>query len=367
MRTILTLALMSLFLQTVAPVGAQAADPCEGIAPTRLDNQLFAVNVEDRPISIREEPRFSSTVVQVVPPGEVMRLQYRNTCADTSRWEFVAYAGNTGWVNEANAWHYTLAPYTLPEPVIVSEVMDGQTHVLTVPLSFTVPADFANVVTMQPRIGTLDREAMRAFPNYTQYVLSQQTDGAEAVIVGTIDVYPTLEWARYSTGIENEFRRLRGLMDRHAPLPLADFETGALLDVPDLPSGGAAQIFSAAQSYVNLQNGPGLRFLTYYAQVTGEIPTTLSYRFEGLEYGGALFVSAEFPVDVPAEALPAFDHEAYITSGDDDGPINAYYRAYLDEVRAGLDTLDAGAVRPNLNVLDSIFVSMSVTAPEVEA
>ena len=367
MRVILTLALMSIFLQTVAPVGAQETDPCEGLAPTRLDNQSFAVNADDLPSTIRVEPRFSSTVVASVPPGEVMRLQYRNVCANGSRWEFVAYDGETGWVDEANAWHYSLEPYVLPEPVVVSEGMDGQTRVMTVPLNFTVPADFANVVTMQPRIGTNDRQAMRAFPNYTQYVLSRHAEGAEPVVVGTIDVYPAPSWARYGTHIENEMRRLRGYMDYHLPLPLAESETGERLAVPDLPAGGAAQVFSAAQRYVNMQNGPGFRFLAHYAQATGEIPNTLTYRFEGIQYDGDLFVSAAFPVAIPAETLPFFDPQAHSAAGDSEGPINDYYRAYLDDVIASINALDDDEVTPDLSILDSIFVSMSTTSPEPEA
>ena len=360
MRVILTLALLSILLQTVAPVGAQEADPCDGLAPTRLDNQSFAVNADDLPSYIRVEPRHSSTVVTSVPPGEIMRLQYRNVCANGFRWEFVAYDGEVGWMDEANAWHYSLEPYTLPEPVVVSEVMDGQTRVLTAPLSLTVPADFANVVTMQPRIGTNDREAMHAFPNYTQYVLSHQAEGAEPVVVGTIDVYPVLSWVRYGSAIENEFRRLRGYMDYQAPLPLVDVETGERLAVPDLPYRGTAQSFSAAQRYVNMQNGPGFRFLTYDAQAANAIPTTLTYRFEGLHYDGALFVSAAFPVQLPADTLPSFADDA-------DGPTNASDRAPLDEVIAVIDALPDADITPDLTILDSIFVSMAATAPEPES
>lgn len=56
MRLILTLALLSILLQTVAPVGAQAAGSCEGLAPTRLENLAYAVNAGDLPTALREEP-----------------------------------------------------------------------------------------------------------------------------------------------------------------------------------------------------------------------------------------------------------------------------------------------------------------------
>jgi hypothetical protein len=53
MRTLITIALLSIFLQTVAPVGAQEDAACEGLLPSRLLDGDFSVSAGEWSVPMR--------------------------------------------------------------------------------------------------------------------------------------------------------------------------------------------------------------------------------------------------------------------------------------------------------------------------
>lgn len=359
-QTLLALCL----LQAVTPLAAQD-DACVGLLPSRIENADpmasadYAVSAEDIPIALRQEPRWDAPTVRSVPAGEVLGFRWNSVCAEGTRWLRMVWDGDIGWAAETSSNGYWLEPYELPEPVVVSALDGGQTVVTSDLLSFTVPAELADYVTMQARIGTNYSGSMRVFPNYTRYAFWQQPDGAEPVEVGTIDVFPVEPWVRYGGDYyEGEIRRLRGVLDLQAPLPLTDTETGERLPVPDLPTGGSARFFGAAQRYLPFDGGMGFRYLSFYAQMTVEVPTGLTYRYQGIPEAGGWIISAEFEVEIPASVRPPYDHQAYIDGGDADGPINDYYRGYIAKLVANLDALDASDTTPDLAALDAMMASL---------
>jgi hypothetical protein len=357
-------------LQGIAPLAAQ--DACAGLLPSRIESDQpmesadYAVSAEDIPIALREEPRWDAPVVRSVPAGEVLGFRWNSICADQTRWLRMVWDGDIGWAAENSNNHYWLEPYELPEPIVVSVVDGEQTVVTSDLLRFTVPVELADYVTLQARIGTNYSGSMRVIPNYTRYVLWQQ-DSAAAVEVGRIDVFPVEPWVRYGGSYyEGEIRRLRGVLDLQAPLPLTDTETGERLPVPDLPSGGSARFFGAAQRYIPFDGGMGFRFLSHYAQMTAEVPQVLTYRYQGIPEPGGWIISAEFEVAIPADVYPAYDHQAYIDGGDADGPINDYYRGYIAKLVARLDAMNPAATTPELSQIDAVFESLSITLPAEE-
>jgi hypothetical protein len=294
--------------------------------------------------------------VRLVPPDEVMRYNFSRVCADGIRWQRVSWDGDNGWVAEANDAEYWLAPYTLPEPVVVS-TDDGETTVDTDLLRFSVPSAFVNRVTMQPRIGTNYRQAMRVFPNYIQFVLQHVRDGEEPRQVGVIDIYDAFAFARMSSYSEGEMRRLRGYLDMQEPLPLMEYDSGSRISPPDLPAGGTAQLLSAAQHYVDFENGLGMRYLSYYGQMLYPVPDTVTYRYQGLTESGDLFVSASIAVSLPAKRLPLWDPLGFMGVDDPD----AMYREIAEEaVNAMADT----DFDPPLSSIDAMLQTMTLTMPE---
>lgn len=360
MRTLVVLALMSILLQTVAPVGAQDVDGCDGLLPSRLLDSDFSVAMGDAEVAMREEPRFDAPIVRSVPPGEVLRYNYGGVCADGARWQRVSWDGDNGWVAEASADTYWLEPYTLPEPVVVSQDDGETTTVVTDLLSFSAPSTFANYVTMQPRIGTNFREAMRVFPNYTQYVLQHVSDGEDPRPVGVIDVYDVYAFARMSTYAEGEIHRLRSYADRQQSLPLTEYETGIPIPPPDLPAGGSAQMLSAAQRYLDFENGLGMRFLSYYGQMLFPVPETVTYRYQGLMENGDLLVSASIAVRVPVDQLPPWDPAIFVTGDDPDG----LYRAVAEKAVNAIADAD---FTPPLSAVDAVLRTMRLKPTEDDA
>jgi putative hemolysin len=136
--------------------------------------------------------------------------------------------------------------------------------------------------------------------------------------------------------------------------------------IPFLPLFNAAQMTRIQASYLDFQNGSGVRFLTQYAQAAMPINNfELFYTFQGLTNDGQYYIAAILPVSHPT--LPA-DYTAY--EGGDLSTLAENYETHIAEIEAQLGGQPASSFTPDLSSLDQMVTSLAAaptslaTAPQ---
>jgi hypothetical protein len=159
-----------------------------------------------------------------------------------------------------------------------------------------------------------------------------------------IRIYPVDEFVAMVPYVENIVTDL-GLLLLSAPNPPS-------AGIPFLPIWNAAQMMRAKISYLNFQNGNGIRFLSQYGQAYWLINNhDLFYTYQGLTNDEACYVSAIFPVSNPA--LP---NEGAPPPGETEAEMTAYY----DAIVLQLNALDDSSFLPPLGTLDALIASLLV-------
>jgi hypothetical protein len=125
---------------------------------------------------------------------------------------------------------------------------------------------------------------------------------------------------------------------------------------PFLPMWNAGPVFYARPQVINFQNGKGIRYLTCFAQSFVPIDTScLFYTFQALTADGRYYISAIFPIDLPA--LHTSDAEAKWNAAMTD---ITSYQQYVTEMAQQLASASAVDFTPDLNNLDNLVKSLSV-------
>jgi hypothetical protein len=131
-------------------------------------------------------------------------------------------------------------------------------------------------------------------------------------------------------------------------------------NMPFLPMWNAAQVFHTNTGFYAFKNGKGLRYLSCYAQAIVPLDNTcLFYTYQGKTADGNFYLSAIFPVKLPALDKPEYKtkFEAALADG-------TKYDAYVKEMIPVIDQAKAAEFSPNLSDLDQVLMSLSA-APEV--
>jgi putative hemolysin len=133
--------------------------------------------------------------------------------------------------------------------------------------------------------------------------------------------------------------------------------------IPFLPLFNAAQLMRIQVSYLDFQNGSGVRFLTQYAQAYLPINNfELFYTFQGLTNDGQYYIAAILPVSHPT--LPA-DYMAY-----EDGDLSTLAESfddYIAEIETELGAEPASSFTPDLSLLDQMVASLSAAPTSLAA
>jgi hypothetical protein len=109
-------------------------------------------------------------------------------------------------------------------------------------------------------------------------------------------------------------------------------------------------------SYLDFQNGTGVRFLTQMGQAYYPINNRdLFYTFQGMTHDGKYYVAAILPVSHPS--LPADGSEI---PGDDFNTFADNFETYAAEVAAQLDAEAADSFAPSIVLLDEMMQSLKV-------
>lgn len=122
-----------------------------------------------------------------------------------------------------------------------------------------------------------------------------------------------------------------------------------------LPPSNAVQTLRAQAEYLSFAEGQGIRYLTQLSQ--GPVPINnqdLFYTFQGLTDDGATYVSAYFPVTLPAlPDSPQLNEAEWAALMED-------WQGYLAQTLALLDEQPTTAFTPDLAALDAVINSLSV-------
>lgn len=161
-------------------------------------------------------------------------------------------------------------------------------------------------------------------------------------------VYPVADYEAVVPDVAEIVSSLQTLLHERPSDP-----TDAL---PFLPMFNAGQVFTAQVTYVDFQNGSGVRYLTQYAQALTVINNQeVFYTFQGLTDDGQTYISAILPVNHPE--LPA---DGLTTPGDDYDAWAENYANYIDETKALLNSQPVESFTPDLAMLDAMIASLSV-------
>jgi pimeloyl-ACP methyl ester carboxylesterase len=169
-------------------------------------------------------------------------------------------------------------------------------------------------------------------------------------------VYPANQYRAINTTATEQIERLEQLLASRPETPEEN--------LPFLPLFNANQVIHPQVTYLEFQNGSGIRFLTQYSQAVGPINNNeLFYTFQGLTDDGAYYVSAIFPVSHPS--LPA---DASTIPGGDLSAFESNFENYRVETMQQLSQAEPSSFTPDLTRLDQLVETISVTAdPEAQA
>jgi hypothetical protein len=251
-----------------------------------------------------------------------------------------------------------------PEDVLATAQALIDEHMAATPTSTATPEPTATPQTLDCNGATFDFDSSVAAN--VQYELVPQDEGEPGipftihpehaqytfqgyVLADTFHnpimrIYPVDEYVALVPSIADTVANLQQLLiDRPADPPDG---------IPFLPIWNAAQMVRAKPSYLDFQNGSGIRFLTQYGQAYWLVNNhDMFYTFQGLTSDGACYISAIFPASNPA--LP---DEGAPPPGQTEAEILAYY----DVIVPQLNAMDDASFVPSFLTLDAMIVSMEV-------
>ena len=354
------LLLSALALPGVSPLAAQTAD-CPGAPASILEDDVDdAVAVGAR--ALHGEPDAQSPIVVTVPAGGVVNVLWQTVCVDGGLWRKLVYQGAVGFAPEVADGAPAFEPHVPPDPVDVSVPGRRMTQLKSDALVAEHSTALANRFVMQPQIGYSFPDAMSPTPNYILYWPDDYYIVQEHAYDPYIAIYPVGPWRQISNSVSQRIDWLQAQLAARPALPQFDSETGQRAEVIDLPYRNAAQLVRASQRYLDFENGSGIRFISYYAQMTAELGNGFVYTFNGITDDGRYFVSADFPILLPPGTLPPFDYEADLAAGEE--PMNSYYVQYLEQVNLAVEALEPFQTTPSLQTLDDFVASFYVSDPQ---
>ena len=163
-----------------------------------------------------------------------------------------------------------------------------------------------------------------------------------------IRIYPVADYEARVEMVNDVVNEMDALLSSRPPEPDS---------VPFLPLWNAAALFRSRISYVDFQNGSGIRFLTQFGQAAWPINNQdMFYTYQGLTEDGAYYVSAILPAANPIlfangdDAIPDDDQIAFSEN----------FMTYIDDIRGQLNGQAPESFTPNLIFLDEMIGSLRV-------
>lgn len=136
-------------------------------------------------------------------------------------------------------------------------------------------------------------------------------------------------------------------------------------ELPNVPFFNMTQALAAQVKVIPFQNGRGVRMVTEYAMARAIINNhELIYHFEGLTDDGQSYVIVILPVTAPG--LPEDGQPGGVVPPGgvpvpDFNDVNANWIGYYGDARQMLQGLEPGDYNPNLEKLDALIRSLTIT------
>ena len=136
-------------------------------------------------------------------------------------------------------------------------------------------------------------------------------------------------------------------------------------ELPSVPFFNLTQALAAQVKVIPFQHGRGVRMVTLYAMARAIINNhELIYHFEGLTDDGQYYVIAILPVTAPG--LPEDGQPGGVVPPGgvpvpDYTDMNANWIGYYGDARQMLQGLEPGAYNPDLDQLDALIGSLTIT------
>ena len=168
----------------------------------------------------------------------------------------------------------------------------------------------------------------------------------DTLLTPLIDIIPVATLNSFNPQLGQQATDLQAL--------LAAKQVAADASIPFLPPYEAAQVFHAQVSFINFQNGSGVRFITQYDQAYMPISNhEVFYTFQGLTSDGNCYVAIVLPISNPNlqadDSVPS-DYTTFTNN----------FPNYLTSIVNMLNSQAANTFTPNLDVLDQFVGSLSV-------
>jgi len=176
-------------------------------------------------------------------------------------------------------------------------------------------------------------------------------------------IYAVADYVKAFPDFEAKFQALQTLLATQPAAPDA---------ILDASRSGAKQVSRAQVSYVDFQNGRGVRFIPFYAQMPAPFSNELiTYTYVGVTNDGQFYVVAHLSVripflplnfksDLPQGGVPF----PTLTSTSFDDP---QYVDYLRAINTKLNTEAVKELEPDLNTLDTLSKSLRIDPGTIQS
>jgi hypothetical protein len=136
-------------------------------------------------------------------------------------------------------------------------------------------------------------------------------------------------------------------------------------ELPCVPFFNVPQALAAQVKVIPFQNGRGVRMVTEYAMGRAIINNNeLIYHFEGLTDDEQYYVIVILPITAPGlpeDGQPGGTAPAGGVPIPDFNDMNANWMGYYGDTRQMLQALEPNAYNPNLDALDALIGSLSIS------
>lgn len=302
--------------------------------------------------NVREQPNTEAQLVGEIPGGGLFAVIGAAECDDSFVWVEVAYADFTGWTVEANATEYWVEPF------------EGEIYADAV-IQFGYPEGYLDAVV--PESVPAQDQMGGFFPARQEYALEFPNN--DNPFRWRIIVMRAAEITDEAPHAAESLAKLRALLRDHRDL------TGPILELFDpnqphegifLPEDplflGARRMLIADAHYVDMQQGQGVAFVTFYAQDLLPVNNEgIFYNYLALTDDGEYFVTMRLPIG--AAILPDTYEDFEFPNVDSFGvPVGwaENYGGYRTQTTNELDALAPDDWEPSMDTVDSIVSSILV-------
>ena len=307
-------------------------------------------------LTLHAEPTLDSQILAELDAGTPIITWIGGICREDGLWWFVESEFIAGWLPESlsTADDYLIAPIELPETDFFRpRDGDGPTDIEAKQMQFTTTNNIAMTAEVRWVLDNSDESIPqgRMYPTHRSIRFEGSLGNMmDPDFLRYLRIYPAEEWESIT---DISLDDLRTLLDERPDTPY----------LTALPDVGAARFLDADLTYLDFQNGSGIRALVQYSQsgapvVDGE----LWYQFVGMTDDGEYLIHAAFALEstllpTAAERDEIFNFDAYseyqiVTT-----------QAFMPTLADILTTVPDQTFTPPLSDLDNLITSLQIDTP----